>query len=58
LLIRAEGLVLRGTAANYHGKQMAQHLAHKLLGLPILVNEIEVGPTASAPPRHDNGEPT
>ena len=57
LLIRAEGVVLRGAAANYYGKQMAQHLAHKLLGLPVLANEIEVRSIASSPPQDDNREP-
>ena len=42
VLVRADGVVLRGAAANYYGKQMAQHYAHKLLGVPILANEIEV----------------
>ncbi len=42
VVIRAEGIVLRGAAANYYGKQMAQHFAHQLLGLPIAANEIEV----------------
>ena len=50
VLVRAEGVVLRGASANYYGKQMAQHLAHKLLGLPILANEIEVRSVASLPP--------
>jgi len=27
VFLRAEGAVLRGVAANYYGKQMAQHLA-------------------------------
>jgi hypothetical protein len=42
VLVRADGVVLRGAAANYYGKQMAQHMAHQLLRLPIVANEIEV----------------
>jgi hypothetical protein len=42
VVIGAEGVVLRGAAANYYGKQLAQHLAHQLLRLPIAANEIEV----------------
>jgi len=37
-------------AANYYGKQMAQHLAHKLLGMLVLTNEIEVRSFSSPPP--------
>ncbi|HKI36613.1 MAG TPA: hypothetical protein VKA46_32450 [Gemmataceae bacterium] len=48
--IRAEGVVLQGVAANYYGKQMAQHLAHKLLGMLVLTNEIEVRSFSSPPP--------
>jgi hypothetical protein len=42
VLVRKDGVVLQGAAANYYGKQMAQHYAHKLLRLPIVANEIEV----------------
>ena len=42
VLVRVDGVMLRGVSANYYGKQMAQHYAHKLLGVPILANEIEV----------------
>jgi len=35
---------------------MAQHLAHKLLGLLVLANEIEVRSIASSPLQDDNGE--
>ena len=41
--------MLRGVSANYYGKQMAQHLAHKLLGMSILANEIEVRSLDRAP---------
>ncbi len=42
VLVRGEGVVLQGASANYYGKQLAQHYAHKLLRLPIVANEIEV----------------
>jgi hypothetical protein len=47
--IREEGVVLQGVAVNYYGKQMTQHLAQKLLGLPILANEMEVRASAALP---------
>ena len=50
VVIGAEGVVLRGAAANYYGKQMAQHLAHQLLRLPIAANEIEVRSLAAPDP--------
>jgi len=55
VFLRAEGAVLRGVAANYYGKQMAQHLAHKLLGLSVLANEIEVRSLSSPPNRDGDG---
>jgi len=54
LHIHAGGVVLRGAAADYHGKQLAQHHAHKLLGLPVLANEIEVRSRSSPPPRESD----
>ena len=36
------GLVLRGRAPTYHAKQLAQHAAMELAGMPILANDIEV----------------
>jgi hypothetical protein len=48
--VSAEGVVLQGASANFYGKQMAQHLAHKLLGLTILANEIEVRSLAPGVP--------
>ncbi len=42
VLVRVDGVVLQGATANYYGKQLAQHYAHKLLRLPIVANEIEV----------------
>jgi hypothetical protein len=53
VLICAEGILLRGASANYYGKQMAQHLAHQLLRLPIFANEIEV--RSPAVPQDDDG---
>jgi hypothetical protein len=57
VVIRAEGVVLRGAAANYYGKQLAQHFAHKLLGLSVLANEIEVRSISSPPPEDDAAGP-
>jgi len=37
-----DGLVLRGQAATYYVKQMAQHIVMKASAEPILANEIEV----------------
>lgn len=51
VLVDAEGVVLQGASANYYGKQMAQHLAHTLLRLPIKANEIEVRSIDSLPPQ-------
>lgn len=42
VLIRPEGVVLRGRTTTYHHKQVAQHAVMDLAGLPILANEIEV----------------
>lgn len=42
LEVGAAGVVLRGRAPSFHAKQMAQHAAMELLGLPILANAIEV----------------
>jgi hypothetical protein len=42
------GLVLQGRATTYYAKQLAQHAAMQVTGLPIMANEIEVnrGPVA------------
>jgi len=56
VVIRAEGVVLRGASANYYGKQLAQHLAHQLFRLPIFANEIQVH-SISNPPADDGGGP-
>jgi hypothetical protein len=42
LLIRDQGLVLRGHARTYHAKQLAQHAVMEATSLPILANEIAV----------------
>jgi osmotically-inducible protein OsmY len=42
VLIQEGGVVLQGQAASHHAKQLAQHVAMQVLGLPILLNEIEV----------------
>ncbi len=36
------GLVLRGFAAHYYAKQLAQHYAMQDSGLPIAANDIQV----------------
>ena len=40
--LHAAGLVIQGRAATYHAKQLAQHAAMELAGVPILANDIEV----------------
>jgi hypothetical protein len=42
VLLRHEGLVLRGRAASYYAKQLAQHALMQATGQPIAANEIEV----------------
>jgi hypothetical protein len=42
VLLRADGVILKGWAATYHAKQLAQHAAMELVNLPILANDIEV----------------
>ena len=42
VLVRHNGVVLQGRCATYHAKQIAQHAAMELTGLPILANDIEV----------------
>jgi hypothetical protein len=42
LLVRDQGIVLRGRARTYHAKQIAQHAVMEAAGLPIAGNEIEV----------------
>jgi hypothetical protein len=40
--LRDDGIVLRGHAHSYYVKQLAQHAAAELSGLPIIANEIDV----------------
>jgi hypothetical protein len=42
VLFQEQGLVLRGHAGTYYAKQLAQHAAMEVTGLPVLANEIEV----------------
>jgi hypothetical protein len=42
IVIRHGGLILQGRAATYHAKQLAQHAAMEMSGLPILANDIDV----------------
>jgi BON domain len=36
------GVILQGRVPTYHAKQLAQHAAMELAGIPILANDIEV----------------
>jgi osmotically-inducible protein OsmY len=40
--VRDTGVVLYGQATTYYAKQLAQHAAMEITGLPVLANEIEV----------------
>ena len=42
VLVQEQGLVLEGCASTYYAKQLAQHAAMEVSGLPILANEIKV----------------
>jgi hypothetical protein len=42
VVLGSEGVVLQGSAVSYYAKQLAQHFAHKLIGRPVLANEIAV----------------
>lgn len=42
VILLNEGLVLEGRAATYYAKQLAQHAAMVVTGLPLLANRIEV----------------
>ena len=42
LLLRDQGLVLRGYTKTYYAKQLAQHVVLEMTDLPIRANEIEV----------------
>ena len=49
VLLCPEGVVLQGYTTTYYGKQLAQHAAMQVLGLPIRANEIEVCPALIVP---------
>jgi hypothetical protein len=49
VLLCQEGVVLQGYSTTYYGKQLAQHAAMQVLGLPIRANEIEVRRALIAP---------
>ena len=42
VLVRQDGVILRGWATTYHAKQLAQHAAMELGEAPIVANDIEV----------------
>lgn len=42
VLLQEQGLALQACAPTYYAKQLAQHAAMEVSGLPILSNEIEV----------------
>jgi hypothetical protein len=42
ILVRNDGLILKGRAPTYHAKQLAQHAVLELGWLPLLANDIEV----------------
>jgi hypothetical protein len=42
VLFHEAGIALQGMAYSYYDKQLAQHTAMRIFGLPIVANEIEV----------------
>jgi hypothetical protein len=42
VLIHEAGVALQGVVYSYYDKQLVQHGAMRILGLPIVANEIEV----------------
>ena len=42
VVLHAGGVILRGQARTFYAKQLAQHAAMDITGLPVLANEIEV----------------
>lgn len=42
LFVQDQGLILLGQSSTYYAKQLAQHAATEVTGLPIQANEIEV----------------
>ncbi len=41
-VVGGAGVVLHGTTDSYHAKQLAQQVAARVTGLPVLANRIEV----------------
>jgi hypothetical protein len=42
VVLREDGVVLKGRSATYHAKQLAQHAAMELAAVPVVANDIEV----------------
>lgn len=42
VVLHDDGIMLRGQARDFYSKQLAQHAAMEVCGLPIVANEIEV----------------
>ena len=42
IVFRQNGIILQGHTNTYHAKQLAQHAAMEVAGVPILANDIEV----------------
>ena len=42
VLVRHDGMILKGWTSTYHAKQLAQHAAMDLADMRIVANEIEV----------------
>ncbi len=42
LLVGDQGIILQGQTSTYYDKQLAQHAVREIVGMVILVNEIEV----------------
>ena len=43
VILRDDGVVLKGRAKTYHVKQLAQHAVLEMTGVRLLANDIEVG---------------
>ncbi|GIW82132.1 MAG: hypothetical protein KatS3mg105_3939 [Gemmatales bacterium] len=42
VVVTDHGITLQGRAFTYHAKQLAQHAAMEISGLPVVSNDIEV----------------
>jgi len=49
IVIHAEGVIMEGNTFSYHAKQLAQHAVMRLLGLPVMANQIKVRPAPVLP---------